>query len=92
MKGRWTCLLYLIKRNNMDILDIQVAQITRQYMEYVQLMESSQFELAAEYLVMAATLAEIKSRMLLPRSSEAEEEEEDPRAELVRRLARVRTL
>ena len=85
-EGPLDLLLYLIKRNNMDILDIQVAQITEQYMEYVRLMESSQFELAAEYLVMAATLAEIKSRMLLPRSVEAEEEEDDPRAELVRRL------
>lgn len=85
-EGPLDLLLYLIKRNNMDILDIQVAQITEQYMEYVRLMESSQFELAAEYLVMAATLAEIKSRMLLPRTTEAEEEEADPRAELVRRL------
>lgn len=85
-EGPLDLLLYLIKRNNMDILDIQVAQITEQYMEYVRLMESSQFELAAEYLVMAATLAEIKSRMLLPRSVEALEEEDDPRAELVRRL------
>ena len=85
-EGPLDLLLYLIKRNNMDILDIQVAQITHQYMEYVQLMESAQFELAAEYLVMAATLAEIKSRMLLPRSTDTEEEEEDPRAELVRRL------
>lgn len=85
-EGPLDLLLYLIKRNNMDILDIQVAQITEQYMEYVRLMESSQFELAAEYLVMAATLAEIKSRMLLPRSVETEEEEDDPRAELVRRL------
>ena len=85
-EGPLDLLLYLIKRNNMDILDIQVAQITEQYMEYVRLMESSQFELAAEYLVMAATLAEIKSRMLLPRSVAAEEEEDDPRAELVRRL------
>ncbi len=85
-EGPLDLLLYLIKRNNMDILDIKVAQITEQYMEYVRLMESSQFELAAEYLVMAATLAEIKSRMLLPRSAEEEEDEEDPRAELVRRL------
>ena len=85
-EGPLDLLLYLIKRNNMDILDIQVAEITRQYMDYVDLMESSQFELAAEYLVMAATLAEIKSRMLLPRTQESESEEEDPRAELVRRL------
>ena len=85
-EGPLDLLLYLIKRNNMDILLIKVAEITRQYMEYVTLMEASQFELAAEYLVMASTLAEIKSRMLLPRISEGEDEEEDPRAELVRRL------
>ena len=85
-EGPLDLLLYLIKRNNMDILNIQVYTITQQYMEYVELMQSSQFELAAEYLVMAATLAEIKSRMLLPRVSEEEEEEEDPRAELIRRL------
>lgn len=85
-EGPLDLLLYLIKRNNMDILNIQVAVITEQYMQYVELMESGQFELAAEYLVMAATLAEIKSRMLLPRVSEDEDEEEDPRAELIRRL------
>ncbi|WP_404831016.1 segregation and condensation protein A [Endozoicomonas euniceicola] len=85
-EGPLDLLLYLIKRNNMDILNIQVYTITQQYMKYVELMESSQFELAAEYLVMAATLAEIKSRMLLPRVTEDEEEEEDPRAELIRRL------
>ena len=85
-EGPLDLLLYLIKRNNMDILDIQVSVITRQYMEYVELMQSSQFELAAEYLVMAATLAEIKSRMLLPRAGDEEDDEEDPRAELIRRL------
>ena len=85
-EGPLDLLLYLIKRNNMDILDIKVADITRQYMDYVELMEAAQFELAAEYLVMAATLAEIKSRMLLPRSESSEEEEDDPRADLVRRL------
>ncbi|OED44017.1 segregation and condensation protein A [Endozoicomonas sp. (ex Bugula neritina AB1)] len=85
-EGPLDLLLYLIKRNNMEILDIKVAEITRQYMDYVELMQSSQFELAAEYLVMAATLAEIKSRMLLPRVSDIEGEEEDPRAELIRRL------
>lgn len=85
-EGPLDLLLYLIKRNNMDILNIQVYTITKQYMEYVELMQASQFELAAEYLVMAATLAEIKSRMLLPRVSGEEEEEEDPRAELIRRL------
>ena len=85
-EGPLDLLLYLIKRNNMDILGIQVYTITKQYMEYVELMQASRFELAAEYLVMAATLAEIKSRMLLPRGSEEEEDEEDPRAELIRRL------
>ncbi len=85
-EGPLDLLLYLIKRNNMDILDIQVAKITQQYIDYVELMQSHQFELAAEYLVMAATLAEIKSRMLLPRPEKMEEDEDDPRAELIRRL------
>jgi len=85
-EGPLDLLLYLIKRQNIDILDIDVALITEQYMAYVDLMESHQFELAAEYLVMAAMLAEIKSRMLLPRSSMEEEDEEDPRAQLIRRL------
>ena len=85
-EGPLDLLLYLIKRNSMDILNIRVAEITRQYMDYVELMQASQFELAAEYLVMAATLAEIKSRMLLPRQTAVEEEEDDPRAELIRRL------
>ncbi len=85
-EGPLDLLLYLIKRQNIDILDINVAEITDQYMAYVDLMEASQFELAAEYLVMAAMLAEIKSRMLLPRSSTDEEEEDDPRAQLIRRL------
>lgn len=85
-EGPLDLLLYLIKRQNIDILDINVAEITDQYMAYVELMEASQFELAAEYLVMAAMLAEIKSRMLLPRSSIEEEDEEDPRAQLIRRL------
>ena len=70
-------LLYLIRRQNLDILDIDVANITEQYMRYVELMDAMQFELAAEYLLMAAMLAEIKSRMLLPRSGDTEEEEED---------------
>jgi segregation and condensation protein A len=85
-EGPLDLLLYLIKRQNLDILDIPIAAITDQYMEYVDLMKEMKLELAAEYLVMAAMLAEIKSRMLLPRSSEAAEEEEDPRAELIRRL------
>jgi len=85
-EGPLDLLLYLIKRQNLDILDIPIAEITRQYIEYVEIMKDMQLELAGEYLVMAAMLAEIKSRMLLPRSSEAEEDEEDPRAELIRRL------
>lgn len=85
-EGPLDLLLYLIRRQNLDILDIGVAEITAQYMQYVELMDAMQFELAAEYLLMAAMLAEIKSRMLLPRSSEVEDEEEDPRANLIRRL------
>ena len=84
-EGPLDLLLYLIKRHNLDILDIPIAEITRQYMEYIELMKDLRLELAAEYLLMAAVLAEIKSRMLLPRPSEAEDEE-DPRAELIRRL------
>jgi len=85
-EGPLDLLLYLIRKQNVDILDIPVAEITRQYMGYVELMKTVRLELAAEYLVMAAMLAEIKSRMLLPRSAEIEEEEGDPRAELIRRL------
>jgi len=85
-EGPLDLLLYLIRRQNIDILDINVSDITDQYISYVELMEASQFELAAEYLVMAAMLAEIKSRILLPRTSEEDEEEEDPRAQLIRRL------
>ncbi|MGC1333733.1 segregation and condensation protein A, partial [Pseudomonas sp.] len=85
-EGPLDLLLYLIRKQNIDILDIPVAEITRQYMGYVELMKNVRLELAAEYLVMAAMLAEIKSRMLLPRSAEAEVEEDDPRAELIRRL------
>lgn len=84
-EGPLDLLLYLIRKNNLDILNIPIAEITRQYVEYVELMKEIRLELAADYLVMAATLAEIKSRMLLPRSESAVEEE-DPRAELVRRL------
>jgi len=85
-EGPLDLLLYLIRRQNLDILDIPIAEITRQYMSYIALLDELQFELAAEYLVMAAILAEIKSRMLLPRLRSDEEDEEDPRAELVRRL------
>jgi segregation and condensation protein A len=85
-EGPLDLLLYLIKRQNLDILDIPIAQITRQYMQYIELMEDLRLELAAEYLVMAAMLAEIKSRMLLPRPPSDAGEEGDPRAELIRRL------
>jgi segregation and condensation protein A len=85
-EGPLDLLLYLIRRQNLDILDIPLAEITRQYMQYIELMQELQLELAGEYLVMAATLAEIKSRMLLPRAKLTGEEAEDPRAELVRRL------
>lgn len=86
-EGPLDLLLYLIRRQNLDILDIPIAEITRQYMQYVDLMKDLRLELAAEYLVMAAMLAEIKSRMLLPRPPAAESDEDpDPRAELVRRL------
>jgi segregation and condensation protein A len=85
-EGPLDLLLYLIKRQNIDILNIPIAQITHQYMQYIDVMRELQFELAAEYLVMAAMLAEIKSRMLLPRAASQAEDEEDPRAELVRRL------
>ena len=85
-EGPLDLLLYLIRRQNLDILDIDVAEITKQYMGYIELMASIQLELAAEYLVMAAMLAEIKSRMLLPRQQSEDEDEEDPRAELIKRL------
>jgi len=84
-EGPLDLLLYLIRRQNLDILDIPIAEITKQYMGYIELLKELQFELAAEYLVMAAILAEIKSRMLLPRPVD-DEDEDDPRAELVRRL------
>jgi segregation and condensation protein A len=85
-EGPLDMLLYLIRRQNLDILDIPIAEITRQYMRYIELMQVLQLELAGEYLLMAATLAEVKSRMLLPRIVSEEAEEGDPRAELVRRL------
>ncbi len=86
-EGPLDLLLYLIKKQNLDILDIPITRITEQYMEYIDLLEKMRFDLAAEYLLMAAILAEIKSRMLLPRHPELEDEDEDdPRAELVRRL------
>lgn len=85
-EGPLDLLLYLIRRQNLDILDIPVAEITRQYVDYINVMQELRFELAAEYLVMAAMLAEIKSRMLLPRPEGVPEDEGDPRAELVRRL------
>ncbi|MDH4049154.1 MAG: segregation/condensation protein A [Gammaproteobacteria bacterium] len=85
-EGPLDLLLYLIRRQNIDVLDIPIAEITRQYVQYIELMKEMQLELAGEYLLMAAMLAEIKSRMLLPRPPSDEEDEEDPRAELVRRL------
>ncbi len=84
-EGPLDLLLYLIKRQNLDILDIPLEEITRQYMSYIDMMQNLKIELAAEYLLMAAMLAEIKSRMLLPRQVQSEDEE-DPRAELIRRL------
>lgn len=85
-EGPLDLLLYLIRRQNLDIVNIPIAQITHQYIAYIRMMNQLNMELAAEYLVMAALLAEIKSRMLLPRQPEGEEEEEDPRATLIRRL------
>jgi segregation and condensation protein A len=85
-EGPLDLLLYLIRRQNLDILDIPLAEITRQYMHYIEVMRELQLELAGEYMLMAATLAEIKSRMLLPRPQSDGAEEDDPRAELVRRL------
>ena len=85
-EGPLDLLLYLIRRQNLDILDIPIAEITRQYVEYIELMQDLRLELAADYLVMAAILAEIKSRLLLPRPPSVEGDEDDPRAELVRRL------
>ncbi len=84
-EGPLDLLLYLIRKQNLDVLNIPIAEVTRQYMHYVEMMQALNLELAAEYLVMAALLAEIKSRMLLPRHDEVEDEE-DPRAELIRRL------
>ena len=85
-EGPLDLLLYLIRRQNLDILNIPIAEITIQYVQYIELMKDLQLELAGEYLLMAAMLAEIKSRMLLPRIGEEEDDEADPRAELVRRL------
>jgi len=85
-EGPLDLLLYLIRKHNLDVLDIPMAQLTAQYMEYVEIMRTHQLELAAEYLLMAALLIEIKSRMLLPRPPVESEAETDPRAELVRRL------
>jgi segregation and condensation protein A len=85
-EGPLDLLLYLIRRQNIDVLDIPIAEITKQYVQYIEMMNELQLELAGEYLLMAAMLAEIKSRMLLPRPQAEEEEEADPRAELVRRL------
>ncbi len=85
-EGPLDLLLYLIRRQNLDIMNIPIADITRQYITYIEMMDALKLELAAEYLLMAAWLAEIKSRMLLPRQPDEEEEEDDPRATLIRRL------
>ena len=86
-QGPLDLLLYLIRKHNLDVLDIPMAQLTKQYMDYIELMRQGRLELAAEYLLMAAVLIEIKSRMLLPRLPKATEEEgDDPRVELMRRL------
>ena len=86
-QGPLDLLLYLIRKHNLDVLDIPMAQLTQQYMSYIEMMQSNRMELAAEYLLMAAVLIEIKSRMLLPRPTKANEESgEDPRVELMRRL------
>ena len=85
-EGPLDLLLYLIRRQNLDILDIPITAITQQYIDYINLMEEIKLELAGEYLLMAAMLAEIKSKMLLPRPEEDDEDEDDPRAELVKRL------
>jgi segregation and condensation protein A len=86
-QGPLDLLLYLIRRHNLDVLDIPMAQLTQQYMGYIEIMQRNRIELAADYLLMAAVMIEIKSRMLLPRPPKAgEETSEDPRAELMRRL------
>ncbi|HAJ92151.1 MAG TPA: segregation/condensation protein A [Gammaproteobacteria bacterium] len=85
-EGPLDLLLYLIRKDNIDIADIRVAEITRQYVEYIELMQDMQLELVGEYLVMSAMLAEIKSRILLPKPPGIDEDEADPRAELIRRL------
>jgi segregation and condensation protein A len=85
-EGPLDLLLYLIRRQNLDILEINVVEITQQYVAYIEMMDAVRFELAAEYLVMAAMLAEIKSRMLLPRTVQNDDDEDDPRANLIRRL------
>src|SRR6267378_1589151 len=85
-EGPLDLLLYLIRKHSFDVLNIPMAKVTQQYLAYVEIMRTHQLELAAEYLLMAAVLIEIKSRMLLPRPTQVSPEEEDPRAELVRRL------
>src|SRR4029079_2062796 len=85
-EGPLDLLLYLIRKHNLDVLDIPMSSLTRQYMDYVDAMRTNQLELAAEYLLMAALLIEIKSRVLLPRPAQGGAQEDDPRAELVRRL------
>ncbi len=85
-EGPLDLLLYLIRKQKFDIVNLPILQITQQYMEYVDLMKDLKLELAAEYLLMAAILAEVKSRLLLPKRVESDDDEDDPRAELIRRL------
>ena len=84
-EGPLDLLLYLIKKQNIDVVDIPILPITNQYVEYINLMQQMHFELASDYLVMASTLAEIKSKMLVPNEND-EDEEDDPRANLIKRL------
>ena len=85
-EGPLDLLLYLIRKQKLDVVDLPIFSITQQYLEYVNLLQGAKVELAADYLVMAATLAEIKSRLLLPRPEVEQEDEEDPRAQLIRQL------
>jgi segregation and condensation protein A len=85
-EGPFDLLLFFVKRDELDIYDIPIARITKEFLEYVQLMSMLDLDVAGEFIVMASTLMQIKARMLLPRDEEGEEEEEDPRAELIRRL------
>ncbi|MCL1076735.1 segregation/condensation protein A [Parashewanella spongiae] len=91
-EGPLDLLLYLIRKQKFDVVDLPIQQITSQYLEYIELLTDARIELAADYLVMAATLAEIKSRLLLPRPEFDEHDEEDPRARLIRQLKAYETI